>query len=196
MSNCFLAEINNNNSLKSLSKNAHNILIDNTHLKAISQKTELMNLNKLNINMIESSNLSRLKDSCNKNIHKKINFEIDNSKFNFPIKDKNENFINKANSKEPKNKIEVNFIKYFFYQIFKKDFGNIVKFNDLLESLMEYLNIENIIIKLNDIEKLKYILFDEKQRKIIEESKFINKKFFSHNTYYNVFNNNIENKIL
>ena len=57
-----------------------------------------------------------------------------------------------------------------------------------LQNIYEYMGIENIIKRLQDIDKLKFVLFDKEQRKLFEilPKPGIAKKLSSHDSFYTI----------
>jgi len=183
--NSFIVHNNilNNNDIKIINEDNKNF--NGNSDRSILKNSDLINLNnEFDIKNKKNSNLFPLKELNNdyslNNHYFENKHEYNNPQKNFMIEDNNNVKISKINKlKYTRNRLQVNFVKYFFFKKFNIDLGNIVKFNNFEEKLIEYLNIEDIILKLNEIEKLKYLFFNEKQIKIMEESKFLSKNYFS-----------------
>jgi len=88
--------------------------------------------------------------------------------------EKEDSILSKPNNNEnATKKFKVDMIDYIINKLFNKKRESLDLFIRFRDNLQKYLDVENIIIKLNDIHKLKFILLDERQIKVFEALQYL-----------------------
>jgi len=147
-------------------KNKYNFNKDDikkSHNETINKDVSLNNIGNLDIDMTVKYR-DDFKHNC------KI---IQNFNNNTNLKKNDLIFSDINNVEMPKKKFTVNPKDYIMYSLFGKKTEVLDLFVKYRDNLKKYLDVEEIIKKLNEIQKLKLILLEERQIQVFEELKYL-----------------------